>query len=84
MRLVRDGRYVPGSDVDLFVVLSRADTLVRDRIPRLVPDTFPVGVDVFPFTRAEIAGLAGSPLLAAVRSSRWRYSRGTHSDGLCP
>ena len=69
------GRYVPGSDVDLFIILSRAGQPVRDRIPGLMPDAFPVGVDLFPYTRNEMAGLASSPLIAAVRSSRWRYSR---------
>jgi hypothetical protein len=34
-----------------------------------------VGIDIFPFTRAEIAAREPSPLLDAVRASRWRYRR---------
>ncbi len=70
-----DGLYAPGSDIDIFIVLSRADAPVRDRIPALLPGAFPVGIDLFPYTRDEIAAREGSPLLEAVRRSSWRYSR---------
>jgi hypothetical protein len=50
---------------------------VRDRIPALLPGRFPVGVDLFPFTREEIVARTPSPLLDAVARSRWCYSRGT-------
>jgi predicted nucleotidyltransferase len=69
------GTYVPGSDLDLFIILTHSDKSVRDRIPDLLPDAFPVGVDLFPYTRSEMEGLADSPLLAAVATSAWRYSR---------
>jgi predicted nucleotidyltransferase len=49
------GTPVPGSDVDLLLVLSGSDRPFPDRIARYVPTDFPVGVDVFPYTRAEIA-----------------------------
>jgi predicted nucleotidyltransferase len=67
--------YAPGSDLDVFIVLGHASQPVRDRIATFLPDSFPVPVDVFPFTRAEMEGLSSSPLLAAVSKSEWRYSR---------
>jgi predicted nucleotidyltransferase len=48
------GTPVPGSDVDLLLVLSGSDRPFRERIPLFLPDRFPVGVDVFPYTRAEM------------------------------
>jgi predicted nucleotidyltransferase len=67
--------YAPGSDLDVFIVLSRATEPVRERIATFRPTNFPVPVDVFPLTRAEMEELSASPLLAAVKKSRWRYSR---------
>jgi predicted nucleotidyltransferase len=49
------GTAVPGSDVDLLIILSTSDRSFRDRIRRYLPGPFPCGVDVFPYTRAEIA-----------------------------
>jgi predicted nucleotidyltransferase len=71
-----EGRWAPGSDLDVFVVLSRSATPVRERIPDLLPGRFPVGVDLFPYTREEIAARGPSALLDAVARSRWRYGRG--------
>ncbi len=48
------GTPVPGSDVDLLLVLSRSDRRFLDRIPEFLPAGFPVDVDVFPYTREEI------------------------------
>jgi predicted nucleotidyltransferase len=67
--------YAPGSDLDLFVVLREASDSPRNRIGRYRPELFPVPVDVFAFTRAEMAELAPSPLLSAVEQSSWRYRR---------
>lgn len=68
--------YVPGSDIDVFIVLREANDAPRDRIPRFLPSkSFDVPVDVFPFTRSEMATRAESPLLSAVQKSRWRYRR---------
>ena len=54
--------YAPGTDIDLFLVLCEANDSPRDRIPRFLPDkSLGVAVDVFPFTRAEIAQLSESP-----------------------
>jgi predicted nucleotidyltransferase len=68
-----DGTYAPGSDLDVFILLKEASEPVRERVPHFLPANFPVPMDVFPFTRAEIERLAGSPLLAAVARSDWRY-----------
>jgi predicted nucleotidyltransferase len=70
-----DGTWAPGSDLDVFVVLSRSAKSVRDRIPELLPGAFPVGVDLFPLTREEISARTPSLLLDAVARSRWRYAR---------
>ena len=69
------GNYAPGSDIDLFLVLSHSGRSVRDRIPDLLPGAFPVGVDLFPYTREEIASRVSKGLLDAVRASHWRYRR---------
>lgn len=70
------GNYAPGSDIDIFILISHSDESVRDRIPDFMPDgPFPVGVDVFPYTRREVSNLAPSPLLDEVAESRWRYTR---------
>ena len=71
-----EGTWAPGSDLDIFIVLSDSPEPVRKRIPELLPGAFPVGVDLFPYTREEIAARAPSPLLDAVARSRWRYARG--------
>jgi len=51
--LVR-GDCVPGSDVDLLVVLQESSVPFLERIPHYTPSNFPVGVDVFPYTREEL------------------------------
>jgi predicted nucleotidyltransferase len=70
-----DGRWAPGSDLDVFLILTSSDRPVRDRVEEYLPGPFPVGLDLFPFTRAEIASRAPSPLLDAVAKSAWRYRR---------
>jgi len=73
--------YAPGSDLDVFIVLASAQQRPRDRITDFLPYSFPVPMDIFPFTRAEIAELDSSPLLVAIRKSNWRYKRsGTPTD----
>lgn len=51
--LVR-GDAVPGSDVDVLLVLRESSLSFLDRIPHYMPSRFPVGVDVFPYTREEL------------------------------
>ena len=48
-----NGAPTPGSDVDLCVVLSHSDKPMRDRVPDYLPFGFPVGIDLFPYTRDE-------------------------------
>jgi predicted nucleotidyltransferase len=70
-----NGTWGPGSDLDVLVILARADRPVRDRIPDLLPGPFPVAVDLFPLTRQELEDVSDSPPVAALRESRWRYGR---------
>lgn len=51
--LARD-EAVPGSDVDLLIILKESSFPILERIPRYVPSHFPVGVDVFPYTKDEL------------------------------
>ena len=52
-----NGTPAPGSDVDVCVVLAHADKPFRDRIGDYLPYGFPVGVDLFPYTAAELERL---------------------------
>ena len=70
-----DGTWAPGSDLDVFLILSDSDLSIRDRAPRYLPGAFPVSVDLFPFTRAEIAQRQDSSLMKTVDRSHWRYAR---------
>ena len=45
---------VPGSDVDVLLVLEASDIPFRDRASRYRPSRFPVGVDLFAYTQVEI------------------------------
>ncbi|MBI3939461.1 MAG: nucleotidyltransferase domain-containing protein [Acidobacteria bacterium] len=47
----------PGSDVDLCLILSSSDCPFRERIARYLPERFPVGIDLFPYTEAELERL---------------------------
>lgn len=69
--------YAPGSDIDILIVLSDSDKSPRDRIPDLLPGAFPVGVDLFPYTRQEIESMKDSAFLSEVFKSSWRYTRHT-------
>ncbi len=71
------GNYAPGSDLDVFILLSHSERSVRDRVPDFLPGSFPVGVDLFPYTRAEVSSSrASSGFLAEIQKSSWRYRRG--------
>jgi predicted nucleotidyltransferase len=48
------GNAVPGSDVDLLVVLRADPRPPRERIVDYLPQGFPVGIDVVPWTQAEL------------------------------
>jgi len=67
--------YAPGSDLDVFIVLSEADDSPRDRIPRFLPQkSLSVPVDVFAVARAELEERCDSPLLAAVKKKQLAIS----------
>lgn len=75
---VAAGTPVPGSDVDLLIVLRRSDVSFLARIPRFLPSSFPAGVDVFPYTREELDQMRdeGNPfILEALRSGRTLFRR---------
>jgi len=72
------GTPVPGSDVDVLLVLSGADRSFLARIPQFLPSGFPVDIDVFPYTRDEIERMKrdGSGLiLSALREGRTLFKR---------
>ena len=51
------GDAVPGSDVDLLVVIAASDRSFLDRMPLYKPTDVPIGVDVFPYTEEELASM---------------------------
>ncbi len=67
--------YVPGSDVDIFILLSDCGKSVRDRISDFLPSRFPIGMDIFPYTVREVAAMSDSPIIMAMSRSPWRYRR---------
>lgn len=65
MRIIWFGSWVtgypaPGSDVDLCVVVSKADKPIRERLPDYLPSKFPLGVDIFVYTQDELDHLRQS------------------------
>src|SRR5713226_8312703 len=50
---VARGDAVPGSDVDILIVLSASKKPFLRRMLDYMPDRFPVGAEVFPYTQAE-------------------------------
>ncbi|MBI2304270.1 MAG: nucleotidyltransferase domain-containing protein [Chloroflexi bacterium] len=48
---------VPGSDVDVILIVEESPLPFRERIPHYMPEAFPVGMDVFPYTRAEVENM---------------------------
>jgi len=72
------GTPVPGSDVDLLIILGSADGPFLDRIPAFLPSRFPVGMDVFPYTRAEVERLTSEGnafIRGAIREGRTLFRR---------
>jgi len=47
------GHPIPGSDVDLCLILSHSDLPPRDRISKYLPEGFPVGLDLLVYTQQE-------------------------------
>ena len=67
------GQAVPGSDADLLVILTHSDKRFLDRIPLYTPEGCTVGIDVFPYTQAEID---------AMRTAGNRFIEGALAEGL--
>lgn len=87
------GDAVPGSDADLLLVLDGSDLSFFQRMPRYLPDFCGIGMDVFPYTAAELermkaggnafirAALAEGRVVFRRRASPWdRRSPGAASD----
>lgn len=71
---VARGDAVPGSDVDLIVVLRESGLAFLDRIPRYTPAVAELGVDALPYTEAEVRAMraGGNPLLeSALAEGVW-------------
>jgi predicted nucleotidyltransferase len=51
------GDVAPGSDVDLLLILSASDLTFLDRPARYHPEKFPVGLDIFAYTQAELEAM---------------------------
>jgi predicted nucleotidyltransferase len=72
------GTSVPGSDVDLLIVLDASDRQFLERRSAYLPDAFPCGLDVFPYTRGELERMVdeGNGLIrAALREGRTLFRR---------
>ncbi len=68
------GGFGVGSDVDLLLILRESPLPFLDRIPLYRPVDFPIDVDVFPYTLAELR--AGQPLAEeALRTGRILWQR---------
>ena len=52
------GLPTPGSDVDLCLILSESNKTMRERVCDYLPVGFPVGLDLFPYTREEFDSLS--------------------------
>jgi predicted nucleotidyltransferase len=55
-----NGQPTPGSDVDICLILSSSDIPPRERISVYLPLGFPVGVDLFAYTKDEFERLRES------------------------
>jgi hypothetical protein len=78
------GTPVPGSDVDLLLILASSDRPFRERIPLFLPGKFPVGMDVFPYTRTGVERMRqeGNPLISrAFREGLTLFRRTAGADG---
>ena len=75
-------RSIPGSDLDLLLVLRESSLPFLERIPHYMPSSFPVGVDVFPYTQEEITRMIreGNQFLKqALEKGKLLFSRSQHS-----
>ena len=52
-----NGTYSPGSDVDLCIVVNDSSIPFRERAVKYLPRLFPVGIDLFVYTKKEFERL---------------------------
>jgi predicted nucleotidyltransferase len=66
------GEAAPGSDADLLIVLERCALPFPQRSPNYQPEFCGLGVDVFPYTRAELEEMAAAshPFILTVMAER--------------
>ena len=50
---------VPGSDLDLLIILKKSKLPFIKRISKYMPSEFPIGVDVFAYTQEEVEKMIG-------------------------
>jgi uncharacterized protein len=62
------GDYFPGSDLDVLLMLENSDQPLLNRIRQFLPTHFPVDIDVFPYTQAEIKRIMNDPHSLVVRA----------------
>jgi predicted nucleotidyltransferase len=55
-----NGQLGVGSDIDVLLILAHSERSFLDRLPVYSPDRFPIDIDVFPYTLAEVR--AGQPI----------------------
>lgn len=71
------GDAVPGSDVDMLLILRDSPDDFLKRIPTYLPTTVPGGVDLFPYTRQEIERMTseGNPFLRRALAEGRHFTR---------
>lgn len=69
---VARGEAVPGSDADLFLLLDACELPFLERSLEYQPEFCGVGVDVFAYTREELAAMEaqGQPFLLGMQTAR--------------
>ncbi len=68
------GRFVPGSDIDLLLILEHSPLPFPDRLPHYLPADVPLDVQVFPYTWEEVR--RGHPLAwEALTTGRLLWAR---------
>ena len=75
------GGAVPGSDADLLIILKSSDRPFLDRIPVYTPEGCRIGIDVFPYTGAEVQRMlaAGNWFLKRALAEGIELPLATHS-----
>jgi predicted nucleotidyltransferase len=62
------GDYFPGSDVDVLILLNTSNKPFLNRIVEFLPRSFPVDIDVFPYTLEEFHYMANDPYSIVTRA----------------